>query len=178
MRALAIVALLAGAARADDFVDVAKVIPDAVIDMRYATKDNFTGVVLYPVARCKLRAKVAERLAAAAKALRPLRLVLWDCYRPSSIQKVLWKKVPDPRYVADPAKGSVHSRGAAVDVGLADADGKLVKLPTAFDDFTEKARVREPRLDKAMLGAGFVALPTEWWHFDAPDRYPLSDEPL
>lgn len=173
-----IVALLAGAARADDFVDVAKAIPDAVIDLRYATAHNFTGVVLYPVAHCKLRASVAERLAVAAKALRPLRLVLWDCYRPASIQKRLWKQVPDPRYVADPKVGSVHSRGAAVDVALADADGKLLEMPTAFDDFSEKAKVRDPRLDKAMLGAGFVALPTEWWHFDAPGKYPLSDEPL
>ncbi len=188
--ALAVVAL-AGSARAekpDDFVDVARAIPDAVLDLRYATTDNFVGEVLYPVAHCKLRRAVVERLARAAKALRAKdrRLLVWDCYRPSSIQAILWKKVPDPRYVADPKQGSKHSRGAAIDVALVAADGKPVELPTAFDDFTPAAhrdralpRSAEARLlAAAMTEAGFVGLPTEWWHFDAPDTYPLSDEPL
>jgi zinc D-Ala-D-Ala dipeptidase len=180
------------APRDDDLVDVAGVISDAVIDMRYATGDNFTGKGLYPVARCKLRRAVAARLAKAAKALRAedRRLVLWDCYRPSSIQKELWKRVPDPRYVADPKVGSKHSRGAAVDVALADKDGNLVALPTQFDDFSEAAHrdhalvgdagAEARRLEKAMRDAGFKPLSTEWWHFDAPDsaKYALSDEPL
>jgi len=85
---------LAGIARADkpdDFVEIGKAIPDAVIDMRYATADNFVGEVLYPVARCKLRRAVVERLVRAAKALRAKdrRLLVWDCYRPSSIQVIL-----------------------------------------------------------------------------------------
>ena len=167
-------------------------IGDAVIDMRYATADNFTGKELYPVARCKLRRAVAARLATAAKALRAQdrRLVLWDCYRPTSIQKELWKRVPDPRYVADPRVGSKHGRGAAVDVALADKDGHLVALPTPFDDFSEAAHrdhalagdagAEARRLEKAMTAAGWKPLPTEWWHFDAPDsaKYALSDEPL
>lgn len=178
--------------RADDLVDVAGVIDDAVIDMRYATADNFTGKELYPVARCKLRRAVATRLAKAAKALRAhdRRLVLWDCYRPTSIQEELWKRVPDPRYVADPRVGSKHGRGAAVDVALADKDGKPVALPTRFDDFSEAAHrdhalagdagAEARRLEKAMRAAGFKPLATEWWHFDAPDsaKYALSDEPL
>ncbi len=176
----------------DDLVDVAGVIDDAVIDMRYATADNFTGKELYPVARCKLRRAVAARLAKAARALRAAdrRLVLWDCYRPTSIQEELWKRVPDPRYVADPRVGSKHGRGAAVDLALADKAGKLVALPTKFDDFSEAAHrdhalagdagAEARRLEKAMVGAGFRPLATEWWHFDAPDsaKYPLSDEPL
>ncbi|HEU4727776.1 MAG TPA: M15 family metallopeptidase [Kofleriaceae bacterium] len=180
------------AGRDDDLVDVAGVIEDAVIDMRYATPDNFTGQTLYPVARCKLRRAVAARLARAATALRAVerRLVLWDCYRPASIQKELWRRVPDPRYVADPRVGSKHGRGAAVDVALADRTGKLVALPTKFDDFSQAAHrdhalvgdagAEARRLEKAMVGAGFRPLPTEWWHFDAPDpaRFPLSDEPL
>jgi D-alanyl-D-alanine dipeptidase len=206
VRALLIVIALGGPAAADgqprqpgepkqhddDLVDVAGVIDDAVIDMRYATADNFTGKELYPVARCKLRRAVAARLAKAARALRAedRRLVLWDCYRPTSIQKELWKRVPDPRYVADPRVGSKHGRGAAVDVALADKAGKLVALPTKFDDFSEAAHrdhalagdagAEARRLEKAMVGAGFQPLPTEWWHFDAPDsaKYPLSDEPL
>jgi D-alanyl-D-alanine dipeptidase len=175
-----------------ELVDVAPLIPDAVIDIRYATADNFTGAVLYPKAVCKLRRAVAGRLAAAAKVLRAQqrRLVIWDCYRPSAIQKILWDKVPDERYVANPKQGSRHSRGAAVDVGLVDADGKAVVLPTAFDDFTEAAHrdralagktgAEARRLAAAMTKAGFVGMPTEWWHFDASDSasYPLSDEPL
>ena len=186
------VAHAGGKGRGADLVDVAAVIPDAVIDMRYATADNFTGDVLYPKAVCKLRRAVATRLAVAAKVLRAQkrRLLIWDCYRPAAIQKVLWNKVPDPRYVADPKVGSKHSRGAAVDVGLADADGKPVALPTAFDDFTEAAHreraltgdagAEARRLEAAMTKAGFVGMPTEWWHYDAVGaaKYPLSDEPL
>jgi zinc D-Ala-D-Ala dipeptidase len=183
------------AERDDDLVEIAAVIPDAIIDMRYATADNFTGAVLYPVARCKLRRAAAVRLARAAKALRAQdrRLVLWDCYRPAAIQRELWRRVPDPRYVADPKVGSKHGRGAAVDLALADKAGAPVALPTKFDDFTEAAHRRNAlaegrgeagaearRLERAMVDAGWKPLATEWWHFDAPDAaaYPLSDEPL
>lgn len=178
--------------RDDDLVDVATVIRDAVIDMRYATADNFTHEKLYPVARCKLRRAVVARLARAAEALRAQdrRLLLWDCFRPTSIQRVMWKLVPDPRYVADPRIGSKHGRGAAVDIALVDQAGKPVVLPTRHDEFSDAAHrdhalAGEPgaearRLDKAMTDAGFLPMPTEWWHFDAPDfaRYALSDEPL
>jgi zinc D-Ala-D-Ala dipeptidase len=175
-----------------DLVDVAALVPDAVIDMRYATPDNFTGKELYPVARCKLRRSVAKRLVVAATLLRAdgRRLLIWDCYRPHSIQRVLWQRVPDARYVADPKLGSRHNRGAAIDLALVDQHGNAVALPTKFDDFSEAAhRVRAlkgeagreaRRLDAAMSQAGFVGLATEWWHFDAPDAssYPLADEPL
>ncbi len=178
--------------RDDDLVDVSAVIPDAVLDMRYATADNFTGAVLYPKAVCKLRRAVAARLARAAGALRAQgrRLLIWDCYRPASIQEQLWKLVPDPRYVANPKTGSRHNRGAAVDVALVDAAGRPVVLPTKFDEFSEAAHrpralagprgAEAKRLEGAMLDAGFLGMPTEWWHFDAPDsrEYALSNEPL
>ena len=178
--------------RDDDLVDVANVIADAVIDMRYATDDNFMGKKLYPVARCKLRRAVAARLARVAAALRAQdrRLLLWDCYRPTSIQKEMWRRVPDPRYVADPRVGSKHGRGAAVDVALVDRDGKPVVLPTKHDEFSEAAHrdhalvgdagIEARRLEKAMVDEGFWPMPTEWWHFDAPDfaSYALSDEAL
>jgi D-alanyl-D-alanine dipeptidase len=179
-------------ARPDDLVDVSAVIPDAVLDLRYATANNFTGAVLYPKAVCKLRRAVAARLAKAADALRAQgrRLLLWDCYRPSSIQERFWKLVPDPRYVANPKTGSRHSRGAAVDLALADADGRPLAMPTKFDVFAEAAHrpralagprgAEARRLEEAMLGAGFTGMPTEWWHFDAPEAagYALSNEPL
>jgi len=182
----------ASAPSPSDLVEVTSVIPDAVIDLRYATADNFTGEVLYPTATCKLRRAVATRLAKAAALLRAQdrRLLIWDCYRPTSIQAALWKRVPDERYVANPRKGSRHNRGAAVDVALVDRDGHAVELPTKFDEFSKAAhrsralagaRGREAkRLHAAMVKVGFVPISTEWWHFDAPDaaEYPLSDEPL
>ena len=178
--------------RPDDFVDVTTVVPDAVLDIRYATKNNFTGEVLYPKAACKLRRAVAARLAKAAERLRARqrRLLVWDCYRPLAIQKLLWKRVPDPRYVADPKQGSRHNRGAAIDLALVDIDGNAVTLPTEFDEFTQAAHRKRAltgragreakRLSDAMTAVGFTPMPTEWWHFDAPEsaRYAISDEPL
>lgn len=188
-------------ATAGALVDVAAVIPDAVLDIRYATPHNFTGATIYPVARCLLRPGVAERLAAAAKTLRAsgYRLLLWDCYRPMSVQRILWSRVPHPDYVAEPKfdaggrpiAGSVHSRGAAVDISLADASGAPLAMPTEHDHFGPAAhrnhrvadpavRARAAALERAMTAAGFVGLPTEWWHYDAADgaRYSLLDEPL
>ncbi len=188
--------VLVGVASADgkpgDLVDVSAEIPDAVLDLRYATENNFTGAVLYPSAVCKLRRSVVEKLAKAAALLRAQdrRLLVWDCYRPTSIQKLLWKRMPDARYVADPKLGSNHSRGAAVDLAIVDADGNPVPLPTAFDEFSKAAHrdhalegrngAEARRLSAAMIKAGFVPIPNEWWHFDASDRarYPLSNEPL
>ncbi len=175
-----------------ELVDLTTVIPDVVLDLRYATANNLTKEVLYPVARCRMRRAVAERLARVAEQLRKRdrRLLIWDCYRPTSVQEALWKRMPDPRYVANPRTGSRHSRGAAIDLGLADKDGAPVVLPTAFDDLSRAAhRTRalaseqgaEARhLDAAMTAAGFLGLSTEWWHFDAPDsaKYALSNEPL
>lgn len=176
----------------DDLVEVAAVIPDAVIDLKYATTDNFTGQALYPSGVCKLRRAVVARLAKAATLLRAQRrrLLVWDCYRPTSVQQLLWDAAPDRRYVANPKHGSRHSRGAAVDLALVDLDGGAVVLPTKFDELSKAAhRVRAlagdqgreaKRLEAAMKKAGFLALPLEWWHFDAPDssKYPLSNEPL
>jgi D-alanyl-D-alanine dipeptidase len=197
-RWLALVAVVIASAaaradeRADDLVDVAALVPDAVLDIRYATTDNFTGEKVYAEARCKLRRAVAQHLVEAAKLLRAQdrRLVLWDCYRPASVQKILWKHRPDARYVADPKIGSVHSRGAAVDIGLADKSGNPVAMPTAYDaasrdSHRDRALVgakgaEARRLDAAMSKAGFVGLATEWWHFDdkAAGKYALADEPL
>jgi D-alanyl-D-alanine dipeptidase len=177
-------------------VDVSAVVPDAVIDLRYARADNFVREAVYrPGARCLLRFDVADRLARAAAVLRErdYRLVLWDCYRPHSVQRRFWTLVPDERYVAKPTEtsGSVHSRAAAVDVSLADPSGRILPMPTAHDDFSERAHrgatIADPAIDErmraldaAMTGAGFEGLPTEWWHYAAPgsSAYPLLDEPL
>jgi len=175
-----------------DLIVVADVIPDAVIDLKYATTDNFAGEALYPSGVCKLRRAVVTRLAKAAKLLRAQdrRLLIWDCYRPRSVQQILWDRATDRRYVANPKNGSRHNRGAAVDLALVDKDGAAVTLPTKFDEFSKAAHrdralvgdkgIEAKRLEAAMKKAGFVGIPLEWWHFDAPDsaKYPLSDEPL
>lgn len=188
-------------ASAADLVDIAAIAPAIRVDMRYATTRNFTGVAFYPVARCMLRRDAAERLARAQEALarRGLGLQVWDCYRPFSFQQKLWKLVHDPRYVArpvaaadgTPVEGSKHNRGAAVDLTLVGADGSAVEMPTDHDDFsarahrgsrdgTPAARRNAAVLEEVLVAEGFVPLPTEWWHFDAPgwERYPLSNQPI
>ncbi|MEW6272053.1 MAG: M15 family metallopeptidase, partial [Thermodesulfobacteriota bacterium] len=179
---------------------LAQVEPSILIDIRYATTDNFTGVAVYPVARCLLRPDVAERLARVQRELetRGLGLKVWDCYRPISVQQRLCALVPDSRYVLEPVlrdgqpvEGSKHNRGAAVDLTMVDASGRELVMPTGYDDFSERAHrnymggdpqaVRNMRiLEVAMVREGFEPLPTEWWHFDGPgwEKYPLSDVPL
>jgi D-alanyl-D-alanine dipeptidase len=174
-------------------VDAITVVPKLRLEIRYATVDNFTHQRLYAHARCLLQAPVAARLAAAQRELRArgLGLLAYDCYRPLSVQKKMWALVPDERYVSDPQKGSRHNRGAAVDVTLVDKRGKPMVMPSAYDDFSERAHrdfagasdeaaKNRALLEEVMARHGFVGLPTEWWHFDAGEwqSYPLSDEPL
>ena len=174
-------------------VDVTALAPRLHLDIRYATPRNFTHVTLYAHARCLLHEAVARRLADVDRELagRGLGLVVYDCYRPLSVQKKMWALVPDERYVSDPKKGSRHNRGAAVDVALADARGALLPMPSAYDEFSERAhrdyagggdaeRRNRALLEEVMTRHGFVGLPTEWWHFDAADwqSYPIADDPL
>jgi D-alanyl-D-alanine dipeptidase len=178
---------------ASELVDVGAEHPDIRLDIRYARPENFLGRAVYTTPRCYLVTDAAERLAAAETALRAedLRLIVWDCYRPLSVQYAMWEILPDPTYVADPAQGSRHNRGAAVDVGVVGLEGEPVPLPTDHDDFTPAAHrdaqdlpaaaiANRERLERAMVAAGWIPLASEWWHFDAPDweRYPLRDDPL
>jgi D-alanyl-D-alanine dipeptidase len=174
-----------------DFVDLLSLEPSLRVELRYATTDNFMHRAVYPPsARCYLRGPVAEKLQAVQRELQPLGLglKLYDCYRPLSVQRLLWQVVPDERYVARPEKGSRHNRGAAVDLTLVDKQGRELPMPTPFDAFDERAHrdydklppeVLKNRalLESAMVKRGFVPLATEWWHFDAADfkDYPLAD---
>ena len=188
-------AALVAAAPTPLLVDVARAIPDAVIELRYATPRNALGRAVYPAeARCLVLPAVAGRLARAAARLRGhgLRLVLWDCYRPPAVQRDLWRAMPRRGYVAPPVPGSLHSRGAAVDVALAAADGAAVALPTGFDAFEPRARAHatdgvprearrnRDRLRAAMEAEGFRPSRMEWWHFEAPEARgaPVLDVPL
>lgn len=186
--------------RAAGMVEPVLLDPGIRLDMRYATTNNFTGVQVYPSARCYLREDIARRVVAAHRALRRkgLGLKLYDCYRPFSVQEAFWRVMPDERYVLEPrrengamVKSSRHNRGAAVDATLVDRKGRELPMPTEFDDFTEKAhrgskapsaeaRRNSEVLERAMTEQGFVGLPTEWWHFDGPgwESYDPLDVPL
>jgi len=174
-------------------VDATTIVPHLRLDVRYATAGNFTHQRLYAHARCLLHDEVARRLADVQRELaaRGLGLVAYDCYRPLSVQKKMWALVPDERYVSDPAKGSRHNRGAAVDLGLVDKRGRALPMPSGYDEFSARAhrdfaggsdaaRANRALLEEVMQRHGFVGLPTEWWHFDAAEwqSYPISDEPL
>ena len=177
-----------------ELLEVRKAIPDALVDLRYATPDNFVGEVLYPAgARCLLRRDTLERLVEAANRLREkgYRIKLWDCYRPRSVQWKMWEKFPKPGYVANPERGSNHNRGAAVDLTLVTLDGGEVEMPTPYDSFqraahqgytggTHASREHRKLLRSAMEAAGFRINRSEWWHYDAPGalKLPVRDEPL
>ncbi len=164
----------------DDLVNVAQAIPSIILDIKYATNNNFTGKVVYTQSVCYLRRRVVEALEQVQQELgkEGLGLKIWDGYRPYTVQQKFWNLVPDPRYVGDPAKGSKHNRGAAVDLTIISLKtAKELAMPSAFDDFSEKAHrnytIMTPeaakncrRLEDAMTKYGFVGLPTEWWHFD------------
>lgn len=172
--------------------DLARLDPSIVLDIRYATTNNFTGRKIYPEARAYLARDVAERLVLVNKALRRkgFRLKVYDAYRPVSAHWRLWEAARDKSFLADPGIGSKHSRAAAVDCTLVTLNGGEVEMPTAFDDFsfnacrssptTPKARRNLDVLTRAMTEQGFLPLEKEWWHFDAADwaRYPLLDIPL
>ncbi|MCV7091259.1 M15 family metallopeptidase [Mycobacterium interjectum] len=183
------------AARAAGFIDVRTVVPDAIIDLRYATTNNFTHTQLYPSdARCLVHQSMGPGLAAAATALRPQGhlLVFWDCYRPHEVQVELFNAVPNPAWVARPGQyAHSHESGRSVDVTFTNvqeqcpaerhADGLcLADMGTDFDDFSSRAtayatqgvsadaQANRARLRDAMRYGGLAPYSGEWWHFDGP----------
>lgn len=172
-------------------VDLQGLIPALKTQWAYAGPDNFTGVVLYTNPRPYLRLAAAQRLRLAADSLRKLGLgiLLFDAYRPYQVTLKMWEKVPDDRYAANPASGSGHNRGIAIDLTLYDLKtGQPLRMPTGFDNFSDTAHHSFAQLapevlrNRALLKnimeyAGFVALPTEWWHYSLPQpkSYPLMD---
>ena len=176
------------------FVDIKRVDPTILIDVRYAGPNNFTHRPLYPPRMPALvRFSVAQRLAFAQEYLKAhgYGLKIWDAYRPKAAQEKLWEATKNNDYVADPREsiGSMHMRGAAVDATLVNRAGREVAMPTQFDDFTPAAmlnyqgsnpvvRSNLKLLQKAMARAGFYGLRTEWWHFCAADwtTYPPVPE--
>ncbi|WP_264326971.1 M15 family metallopeptidase [Romeriopsis navalis] len=171
-------------------VDMQQIAPNVRLEMRYASRNNFLKQAVYDKSRCLLRAPTAKRLARVQRALekRQLGLKIFDCYRPLSVQRKMWRIFPNATYVANPRYGSRHNRGAAVDLTLVNRDGQALEMPSDFDDFSKKAHTRYAGasrqakkhrrwLQTAMRDAGFRSLASEWWHFDDPNwkRYGLLD---
>jgi D-alanyl-D-alanine dipeptidase len=166
--------------------------PAIDIDLRYATPDNLTGQTIYHHARAFLHkdALAALRLAAELAADQGLRLRVFDAYRPSAAQWRLWAVLLDPRFVADPRIGSMHTRGVAVDLTLCQSDGQALDMGTQFDEMSDLSRhgnteiaapARHNRLLllALMTAAGWEHHPHEWWHYNLPEptRYPpLHDD--
>ena len=154
--------------------------PRPLLELRYASPYNFLGVTLYPQPDPGLRCPAALALQQVQQdlAAEGLGLKVWDAYRPLAVQQRMWDAIRDPRYVSDPAvNAGRHTRGTAVDVTLVDRRGNSLPMPTDFDDFSPAAHLDAPgipperaanarRLRQAMERRGFLAFPTEWWHFD------------
>ena len=171
------------------FVKVSDYSKALVFDLKYATTDNFLGEQVYQCGECYLRYKTLKALLVAQAKLKSkdYQFKLFDCYRPLSVQKKMWALVSDPAYVADPAKGSMHNRGGALDLTLVDKNGNELDFGTPFDFFGEKAshsymelpkQVLKNRayLKKVMTESGFTIFPSEWWHYniEGGEEFPVA----
>src|SRR5690606_38618427 len=123
------------------FVRLADFSDDFAFDMRYATENNFLKAQVYDCAECYTRVKTAKAVIAANADFmdKGVRIKFFDCYRPNSVQYKMWDIVPNPQYVANPVKGSIHNRGGAVDITLVDLEGKELDMGTDFDFFGKRA---------------------------------------
>ena len=178
---------------APDLVELVTLDPTIKLDIRYATANNFLGTPLYTQARAFLQRPAAEALVRAHLELKAqgYGLIIHDGYRPWYVTEIFWKATPDDKkiFVANPAQGSNHNRGCAVDLSLYDLQtGKEVEMPSGYDEMTKRAyadytggtaeeRARRALLRHAMEKQGFLVNPDEWWHFDFKDwkRYPIQN---
>ena len=183
----------AGTFRAPELVELTRLDKTIKLDVRYATPNNFAGRAVYTEARAFLQRPAAEALVRAARALRRkgYGLAVFDAYRPWSVTKLFWEITPADKkqFVADPAKGSRHNRGCAVDLTLYDLKtGRQVSMPGEYDEMSvrshinyaggtpEQRRLRD-LLRAAMEAEGFAPYEPEWWHYDYKDwrQYPILD---
>jgi len=161
------------------FVNLKDYSNDFVYDMKYATEDNFLKSRVYDCAECYLRYKTVKSLILANHRLmrKGFKIKIFDCYRPLDIQKKMWLIVSNPKYVADPSKGSIHNRGGAVDITLVNFKGKELDMGTSFDFFGKEAshnytgfsiEIKNNRnlLRKIMAKENFNSFDSEWWHYN------------
>jgi D-alanyl-D-alanine dipeptidase len=179
-----------------DLVELVKIDSTLKLDIRYATKNNFTGRAVYTEARAFLQWPAAEAVVKVNGELKPLGLglLIFDGYRPWSVTKLFWDLTPkkNKEFVSDPKKGSRHNRGCAVDLTLYDlATGKEIKMPGVYDEPTERSypgytggtegeRKMRDLLKSKMEENGFTVLKNEWWHFDYNDwrSYAIQNIPF
>ena len=171
------------------FVNLKEYSSSFMYDMRYATEDNFLQAKVYDCDECYLRYKTVKALLKANEAFQKkgYTIKIFDCYRPLDIQKRMWKIVPNPKYVADPSKGSIHNRGAAVDITLIDSAGKDLDMGTPFDFFGKESAHTYDKLAVTILANrfllktimeenGFKAFTSEWWHYDLiAEKFPVAN---
>jgi D-alanyl-D-alanine dipeptidase len=179
--------------REAQLVELVKLDNTIKLDIRYATENNFVGKAVYPEARAFLQKPAAEALVRVHQKLKKknLGLVIFDGYRPWRITKLFWEVVREDqkKFVADPAKGSKHNRGCAVDLSVYHLKtGEYLEMPSGYDEFTERAspdykggtekeRANRDMLRKMMEAENFTVNPNEWWHFDYKDweNYAIYD---
>ena len=182
--------------READLIELVKLDKTIKLDIRYARADNFVGRAVYTEARAFLQKPAAEAVVRVHKKLKKLGLglMIFDGYRPWSVTKLFWEVTPEDKrkFVANPKTGSRHNRGCAVDLSLFDLKtGKLVEMPTDFDDFTDQAsptydgatKIQKKNRDllrRMMETEGFTVNRNEWWHFDYKDweNYAIYDIPF
>ncbi len=183
-----------GEFRRPDLVELTALEPGIKLDVRYATDNNFLSTPFYTSARAFLQRPAAEALVRVHKGLaaRGYGLLVFDGYRPWSVTKMFWEATPDEQriFVADPAKGSRHNRGCAVDLTLYDLrTGRPVDMVGGYDEMSDRSYPRYPGgtslerwhrelLRHAMEAEGFTVYEAEWWHFDYKDwrRYPILNK--
>lgn len=179
--------------RTPELVELIKLDPTIKLDIRYATTNNFLSTPMYSQARAFLQRPAAEALVRVSRALhsKGYGLLVHDAYRPWYVTKMFWDATPADKkiFVANPADGSRHNRGCAVDLSLYDLKtGAAVKMPSGYDEMsrrayadypggTPKERERRDLLRRAMEKEGFSVYPQEWWHFDYKDwnKYPIMN---
>jgi len=173
-------------------VEIKKPEFDVEVDIRYATANNFTGKAIYDKPYCSLHPDAAAALTRAIVLAREIdrRLVIFDAYRPHSVQWALWNHTPDPNFISHPETGSLpHCRGVAVDLNLLDSHGKELDMGTGFDEFSPKSYhgnieiSREAQQNRftlmgIMTSAGWDFYRNEWWHYQLfkPREYPIIDK--
>jgi len=168
-----------GAIADTTFIRLADYSDGFAYEIRYATEDNFLKAKVYDCAECYTRVKTAKALLAANEDFKKarVRIRFFDCYRPNSVQYKMWKIVPNPQYVANPVKGSIHNKGGAVDITLETLEGEKLDMGTDFDFFGKRAyhdntdlpqEILDNRklLKETMKKHGFWSTRTEWWHYN------------
>lgn len=174
-----------GEFRESDLVDLEELDPTIKLDIRYATTNNFTGAVFYKQPRAFMQRPAAEAVVRANARLKPLGLglLIHDAYRPWHVTKMFWDATPTELkdFVANPAGGSRHNRGCAVDLTLYDlSSGQPIEMVAGYDEFsprsfpqypggTSRQRWYRERLRRTMESEGFTVYEYEWWHFDYKD---------